>query len=181
MEEILSLSFTGLLISKTLDSCLQYVSRQEFFSVGCIDSHHPPLPRVLFLKPQITSKYLSVIVFLDFHFLVWNSSAWNSSVTLKAFCCLKGPNFGLLFLLQQLSCILSSMWAPPLQGSLPIFFSVITHGPHPWLHLEHDPLKNVHAHVPTQINGICQLRQMLALWPLVMSCNLVSEIQFLHL
>lgn len=85
------MSFTGLLVSKTEWTCLHYVSRQifffffgqKFFSAGCIDSSHPALPSVLFLRPLITSKHLSVIVFLDFHFLVLIPSVCNSPLALE--------------------------------------------------------------------------------------------------
>jgi len=51
-------------------SWLYYVSRQKFFNAAYMPSTHSSLPPMLFLRPLISSKYLSVIVFLDFHFLV---------------------------------------------------------------------------------------------------------------
>lgn len=93
-----------------MDSCLHHVDRYKFFGVACVHSNHPSLPTVLFLRPLITSKYLSFIVFLDFHSLALNPPLLKASVTFTAFCC---PNLWLLFASSGSQFILSSMWAAP--------------------------------------------------------------------
>lgn len=55
---------------------------QKLFCAGFIDWDHPTLPPVLFLRGLLTSKYLPVTVFLDFHFLVLSTSVQNSSLAL---------------------------------------------------------------------------------------------------
>lgn len=48
------------------------IQKTKFFSVGYIDSNHSTLPTVLFPRPLPIPTYLSVTVFLGFHFFVLN-------------------------------------------------------------------------------------------------------------
>lgn len=145
-------------LKNRVDSCLHCVSRQKFLSTGCIDSNHSTLPTVLFLRPQAVYKYLSVIVFFNFHFLILNPPLQNSSLPFIAVCCLKGSTSKTPLLLQWLSFILSSVWASPPRLS-PLLFPVFVSASPPWLHvgITWRAFKNVQAQIPTQINGISQL------------------------
>lgn len=110
---------------------------------------------MLSLRLLITSKYLSVIVFWDFHFLVWNPPL-NSSLAFPASCCPQGPASEALWFLHS-PCPLCGRPGPP--GSSPSSL-----GPHEWFSALADhqnqglaePLEKVQAQIPTQTHSIGQ-------------------------
>lgn len=132
---------------------------------------------MLFLRPLITSKDLSVIVFWDFHFLVWNPPL-NSLLAFPASCCPQGPASEALWSFTHLVLCVGA----PAPQAPPLPLSVLMSGAQPWLIIRikglESPWKRSKPRSQPRPTASVKLDRYISS---VCSCTLASEAQFLHL